>query len=289
MTNPERTIEQLPISDITIINPRSRNKRVFGELVTSISELGLKKPITVSRKADGSGYNLVCGQGRLEAYRELGQTVIPAAVITASTEDCLIMSLVENLARRHHSPLELVKEIGALRSLGYSPSEIGQKTGYSAAYADAICTLLEKGEEKLLSGVERGIIPPSIAVEIARSKDGDIQDALTDAYERKLLPGNQIVAIRKIVDSRALLGKHVQRGHRQRASARPPVSADALVRAYMKETERQKTFIRNASLTQNRLAFLVSALRRLLDDEHFVTLLRAEQMVTVPKQIAELL
>lgn len=110
-------IAMISVSEITVLNPRARNKRVFQELVTSIANLGLKRPITVSRRADG-GYDLVCGQGRLEAFLALGQPTIPAVVLEVSEEDCFVMSLVENLARRQHSPLELVREIGALKGRG---------------------------------------------------------------------------------------------------------------------------------------------------------------------------
>ena len=106
----------MPIAAITVLNPRVRNKRIFNELVTSIAHLGLKKPITVAERSDGSGYDLVCGQGRLEAFMALGQTEIPAVVLEASQEDCFVMSLVENLARRQHSPIELMRQIGALGS-----------------------------------------------------------------------------------------------------------------------------------------------------------------------------
>lgn len=60
-------IRMIPINAIAILNPRTRNKRIFQELVTSIAHLGLKKPITVAERPDESGYDLVCGQGRLEA------------------------------------------------------------------------------------------------------------------------------------------------------------------------------------------------------------------------------
>ena len=56
-----------------LLNPRSRNKRIFSELVTSIQRLGLKKPITVAQRQGQTGYDLVCGQGRLEAFIALGQ------------------------------------------------------------------------------------------------------------------------------------------------------------------------------------------------------------------------
>ena len=73
-------IQSIPIRAITVLNPRERNKREFNDLVTSIARLGLKKPITVSQRKDG-GYDLVCGQGRVEAFLALGQTEIPAVVL----------------------------------------------------------------------------------------------------------------------------------------------------------------------------------------------------------------
>jgi ParB family transcriptional regulator, chromosome partitioning protein len=61
-------IQMVPVDGITVLNPRARNRRVFHELITSIAHLGLKKPITVSRRGTEPGYDLVCGQGRLEAF-----------------------------------------------------------------------------------------------------------------------------------------------------------------------------------------------------------------------------
>ena len=73
-------VEMIPIERITVINPRVRNKKKFKEIVSNIAEIGLKRPITVTRRddADGPRYALVCGQGRLEAYQALGQHEIPA-------------------------------------------------------------------------------------------------------------------------------------------------------------------------------------------------------------------
>jgi ParB family transcriptional regulator, chromosome partitioning protein len=280
-------IRMVPIEAVTVLNPRARNKKIFQELVTSIEHLGLKKPITVAERPDQSGYDLVCGQGRLEAFLALGQTHIPAVVVEASQEDCFVMSLVENLARRQHAPLELLRDIGAMRERGYSISQIAAKTDFSDEYVSAICYLLDHGEERLLAGVERGVIPPSIAMEIARAKDADVQQALTEAYEKKTLPGNQVMAIRRIIDRRNSTGKAMTRLGARSSVSKRPVTADALVRAYLKETERQKLMIKKATVTQSRLLFVVNALRRLFADEHFVTLLRAEGLLTVPRPIAE--
>lgn len=277
-------IVNVPISDIRVINPRSRNKRVFGELVSSIAHLGLKKPITVSRR-NGNGFDLVCGQGRLEAFVALGQNAIPAIIIEASEEDCFVMSLVENLARRHHSSIELVSEIGNLKKRGYSMAQIAAKIDFSTEYVYAICHLLDNGEQRLLEAVEKGLIPHSIAMEICKAKDGDVQQALAEAYEANAIPGNQVLAIRKIIEQRNLLGKGKHsKGVRAQAKR---VTSGALVRAFRKEADRQKLLVKKAGLAQSRLVFVVNALRMLLAEASFVKLLRAEELHTLPRPIAE--
>jgi len=276
----------VPVDAITVLNPRVRNKRVFQELVTSIAHLGLKKPITVSQRPGKSRYDLVCGQGRLEAFVALGQSQIPAIVVDAAEEDCFVMSLVENLARRQPTPLELVRAIGALRERGYSHAEIAAKVDFSTEYIYAICYMLENGEEKLINAVERGVIPHTIAIEIARAKEGEVQQALAQAYEEKSLPGNQVLAIRQIIEQRNTSGKGLHhRGPRPRQSQ--SVSSESLIRAYQKETERQRLLVKRASLARSRLMFVSNALRRLLADEHFMTLMRAEGIHNFPRALAE--
>ena len=158
VTEDEPEIRSIPVDHITVLNPRVRNKRIFQELVDSIAHLGLKKPITVCKRPGRTRYDLVCGQGRLEAFIALGQTEIPALVVEASEEDGYIMSLVGSPARRQHSPLELVHAIGALAGRGYSHAEIAKKVDFSVEYVTAISSPRARlGEAQLR--VERGVIP----------------------------------------------------------------------------------------------------------------------------------
>lgn len=116
-----RPIEMIPIHQIQVLNPRTRNRRQYREIVANIEKIGLKRPITVSRREqpeEGVAYDLVCGQGRLEAYQMLGRTEIPAIIVAAQEEDCLVMSLVENIARRQHPAIELMREIENLHQRG---------------------------------------------------------------------------------------------------------------------------------------------------------------------------
>jgi ParB family transcriptional regulator, chromosome partitioning protein len=280
-------MRMVPVDAITVLNPRIRNKRVFQELVTSIAHLGLKKPITVSQRQGKARYDLVCGQGRLEAFIALGQLEIPAIVQETTDEDCFVKSLVENLARRHHSPFELVGAIGALRERGYSHSEIAAKVDFSVEYIKAICYLLEHGEEKLINAVERGVMPHWIAIEIARAKEGDVQRALAKAYEEKTIPGNQVLAIRKIIEQRSTSGKAMHLRNRGARRTSKSVTSESLLRAFQKETERQKLLVKRAALARSRLLFVTNAIKRLLADDHFVVLLRAEGFHTLPRALAE--
>src|SRR5262249_26982504 len=109
---PDTKVQMIRVDQIDVVNGRTRGKAKFKQIVDNISRIGLKKPITVARRETRSGetrYDLVCGEGRLNAYKALGQEVVPAIVVEASKEDLLLMSLVENLARKRHTGLELAK------------------------------------------------------------------------------------------------------------------------------------------------------------------------------------
>ena len=292
MTEEQETIiiEMIPVDQIAIINPRIRNKKTFLQIVDSISKVGLKKPITVDRNENGGDeptYKLVCGQGRLEAFISLGERAIPARIVDVTEEDGQVMSLVENLARRKHRPLELLQDIGELRKRGYSDKEIAAKTGLSYEYVHSIRHLLEEGEERLLTAVETGQIPVSVAIDIAEADEEGVQEALAQAYQEGLLRGKKLLIARRLVEQRQRRGKAVRRG--QPAAARSRISSGALVRAYEKEADRQRLMIQKAEVTQNRLLFIVEAMRQLLADENFVTLLRAESLATMPRPLADLI
>src|SRR5229473_276002 len=133
-------VEPVPLDKITVINPRARNRKVFEGIVKNIGQLGLKRPITVIRKTgtNGDAFDLVCGQGRLEAYRALGQTEIPALVVEATEEDGLVMSLVENIARRQHRAIDLLHDIEGMKRRGYDNAEISRKTGLTIEYVRGV-------------------------------------------------------------------------------------------------------------------------------------------------------
>lgn len=283
----ESLVKLIPIEKIRVLNPRLRNKHKFQQIVSNISNLGLKRPITVNvaRIINGNEqYDLVCGQGRLEAYMALGQDSIPAVVINVSKEECYLMSLVENLARRQHVNIELVREIRTLKDRGYKNTEIAQKTDLTTEYVRGIIRLLERGEERLITAVEKGYIPISLAVDISAAQDEDAQRALLSAYESKKLRGRELIKVRRLIEQRKTRGKSMRGGLKANNSK---LTANVLVRTYRQEVERQTALIKRAKLCDARLIFIVSALRVLFEDDNFVNLLRAESIDSLPKYIAD--
>ncbi|MDO8930934.1 MAG: plasmid partitioning protein RepB C-terminal domain-containing protein [Rhodocyclaceae bacterium] len=282
-------IRMIPVDRIDVLNPRDRNARLFGEIVGNIKAVGLKKPITVTPRTNEAGeerFLLVCGEGRLTAFRKLGEAEIPALVVDISDEDAFLMSLVENIARRLCRPLEILAGIEQLKSKGYTPKLIATKTGLTMQYVQGILTLLEQGEERLLVAVERGHIPLNAALTIVGAGDDDkaIQSALQDAYESGKLRGKSLMDVRRIVEKRQTLGRSVSK---RISRKRTETSASALVRTYQREVDRQKLMVKKAEFAQQRLMFVVGALRELLADENFVNLLRAEGLDSLPKYLAE--
>ena len=282
-------IRMIPIDRIDVLNPRERNRVVFEEIVGNIKAIGLKKPITVTPRPGSDGgerYLLICGEGRMKAFRSLGEKNIPALVVDVTDENAFIMSLAENIARRQYRPLELLAGIEQMREQGYDKKAIAQKTGLTVEYVQGILLLLKNGEERLLVAVEKGRIPLNAALTIVGAGDDDkaVQAALQDAYESGKLRGKQLLQARKVIERRQSLGRSVARGTPRK---RESVTTSSLIRTYQKEVDRQRQMVKKAEFAQQRLLFVVSALRELLADENFTTLLRAEGLDSLPKYLAE--
>lgn len=295
MTKPKKKpqIQMIAIEKINVLNPRVRSQKVFKSIADNITMVGLKRPITVKKGSvcQGKEYDLVCGQGRMEAFIACGEKKIPAIVIDASEEEALMMSLVENLARRHHRSLDLLQALEVMQKQGYDAKAIAEKTGMTVEYIHAVLNLLEKGEERLLQAVESGQIPISVATSIANTPFEDVQHALQDAYENKLLRGQKLLVAKRLVEIRKQRGKAIRGAGTGQRRGGPPggVSASAIVKAYQKEADRKHLLVRKANFVQERLTFIVQALSEIYRDQEFQKILKAQGLTTLPKQLSNLM
>ena len=272
----------IPIAEIHILNPRQRDQKKFEVIVNSIKTRGLKMPITVSLRAAsetaGLKYDLVCGQGRMEAFIALGHKEIPAIVVEITKEERLIRSLVENIARRYPSPMDLIREIERLRADGYNNHQISVKLDVSDAMVSGLLSLKKAGEGRLLHAALAGKIPLWVAIGISKADTPEMQRELLKGYESKQLNYISVRMVRHLMEKRRLLGKQKNDGPRSSRS-----SAEKIVANYRKETERQKLMIKKSRICDARLLNVVTAFNKLVADEHFLTLLRAEALETMPK------
>jgi ParB family transcriptional regulator, chromosome partitioning protein len=279
-------IELIPLAEIRVLNPRSRGKTRFEEIVASIRNVGLKKPITVSRRdaaPDGTKYDLVCGEGRMKACLALGETMIPAIIRDASPQQNFLMSVVENIARFPPSNEDLFKEVRNLLVRNYTQEEIARKLGHTEHYIAGIVHLAEKGERSLIEAVEAGRLPISVAVEIAGGDDHEVQRALSEAYERGDLRGTKLKSARRLIAQRIARRRKVKNA----TIATRRLTGAKLVREYQREMRKQRELTDKAAAMRERVLMLASAMRRLLSDEYFITLLRAESLSDMPQQLAE--
>ena len=280
----KKELQYIEVSKIFILNPRERNELIRKEIKKNIEDVGLKRPITVCKKkepVDGYEYDLVCGQGRLEVYIENGEKTIPAIIIDVTQEDALIMSLVENIARRNYHPAELLQGIKSMREKGYTPSEISEKTGLTKEYIAKIGILLDKGEGRLIDAVERQKIPLNVAMAIAQSNDSELQNILQDAYETNTLRGRKLSYVKKLIETRKKSGK----GIRHKGSHKMSVSD--LNQLFIKEIEKKKLLISRAEKAEKALFILVQGFKTLYKNNNFKILLRAEKLESIPKCLIE--
>jgi ParB family chromosome partitioning protein len=103
-------VDKLYVSDI---NVRKTNVNEITELANSIDINGLINPITV-RKDNNDKYEIIAGQRRYLAMKELHKHTIPCNIIIANDEKSEEMSLIENLQKNNLSNCDKVKSFSKL-------------------------------------------------------------------------------------------------------------------------------------------------------------------------------
>jgi ParB family chromosome partitioning protein len=103
----EGLLRELPVEEIrpNRYQPRRAIEPVAqAELKSSMSISGLLQPVLV--RETRNGYELVAGERRWRAARELGWKTIPAVVRQVDDQTLLTLALVENLQRASLSPID---------------------------------------------------------------------------------------------------------------------------------------------------------------------------------------
>lgn len=146
--------------DVIAPNPSQPRRRFdpdgLSELAASIQEHGVLQPLTVRRAPEG-GYELISGERRLRAARQVGLPQVPCILVAVDAQASSLLALVENLQRRDldfwEEALALQRLITtfhlsqeeAARRLGKSQSAVANKLRLLKLDGQAVNTLRDSG------------------------------------------------------------------------------------------------------------------------------------------------
>lgn len=144
------------------VQPRTEFRdEELAELVVSIREIGVLQPIVVRPLSGavegGPQYELIMGERRLRATKQLGLTSIPAVIKNTADEDMLRDALLENLHRANLNPLEEASAYQQLlQDFGITQEQLGDRIGRSRPQITNTLRLLrlpESIQRQVASGV----------------------------------------------------------------------------------------------------------------------------------------
>ncbi|MGA3171514.1 MAG: ParB/RepB/Spo0J family partition protein [Chthoniobacteraceae bacterium] len=138
-------VQRIKLDDIapTPLQPRTEfHGEKLRELVDSIREHGIIQPLIVRQRLDK--FELIAGERRWRAAREVGLLDAPVIVRDASDQEVLELALIENLQREDLNPIEEALAFSRLaKEFGLRQEDIAQKVGKSRAAVANCMRLLE--------------------------------------------------------------------------------------------------------------------------------------------------
>ena len=152
--------------DVAAIVPNPKQPRkefeaeAFAELVNSIRNNGILQPIVVRPLGEQDGqprYELIMGERRLRASKEVGLAKIPAVIRETEDNKMLSDALLENLHRSNLNPLEEASAYQQLlEDFGITQEELADRLGSSRPKITNTIRLLRLPEQvqvKVAAGV----------------------------------------------------------------------------------------------------------------------------------------
>ncbi len=139
---------------------RNFSQESIEELAQSIKSQGLLQPILVREKKEKNKFEIIAGERRYLASIKAGLTEIPAIVCNLSDEECLVVSLVENLQREDLNCIEEARALEKIKSvMNITQEELAKRIGKSRPHVTNTMRLL-KLDKEILSALEDGTITP---------------------------------------------------------------------------------------------------------------------------------
>lgn len=190
-------VSRVPLDAISepTIKLRPVNHTVVDELAKSIAGSGLLQPIMV-RPSNGR-YQLVFGLHRILACRSLGWTEIPAIIKEISTEEVVLLQIVENIQR--NTAMSILEEGKAYKDMmrrGWTVSRISKAIGKSDSYVlDRVRVVDRLRPEIAKEATLHSHLTPSHATRIAYIHDHSQQLELANLVKTQKLSVRELERI----------------------------------------------------------------------------------------------
>ena len=95
---------------------RHQSARKFADMVLSVRERGVLQPIRVRELSDSEQYEIIAGERRWRAAKEVGLKEIPAIIVRQqSPEEAYIDALVENVVREDLNPIDRAEALSKIK------------------------------------------------------------------------------------------------------------------------------------------------------------------------------
>ena len=277
----DRRYDDVPLDQVKVINSRNREKDQFEMNVGSIEYVGLLKPIRVNDKfLERTGlYELICGEGRLLAYRKLGRDKIQAQIVTCTRKEAYLQSLVENIARTPRDSVEHARNMKRMHDEGCSFKEIAGYAVQKERVVRDYIRLVEQGEDRLIRGVEAGVFPIGFAIKVASTDSSQIQNVLMDAFDEGIVTTNNFGQARRIITARSRDSK--------KTTTTKEYTVNQLVHDITETTKAKASYVREAKTKENRFMTLLNGINALWKDPEFVALVKQENVDKRPSLLGD--
>ena len=278
----DRRFLSIAVEKIIVPNPRLRDEEQFQMNVNSMKNNGMLMPIRVNDKFldETSFYELICGEGRLIAHQRLKWPEIEAEVVTCTRKEAYLQSLIENLARSRPGTMQFAREVKRLHDEGWNYDQISGVCLQGAEYVRQYVTLVEKGEERLIQGVEQGVFPISFALHVAQTDNTNVQNVLMDAFDQG------IVNCQNFARARRIIGARLERASPANGDGKKShlnLTVTTLKRDISDLTKSNDSFVREAKSKENRFLTLLTAINSLWQDAAFVKIVTDAQIGNRPE------
>lgn len=197
--------KDIPLDDLEIGKGQVRLRDVgrdIDELADSIRKVGLLEPIVVAPPGSSGKYEIILGQRRFLAHRELGLATITAGVLSERVEEikAKVLSVTENLVRRDLNRKDLIDVCTYLYKQYGTMKDVADETGLSSERVSEYVKY-DRLSSKLKKVVDSGDakLGAALRAQDALSIEGepDSQEAVKLATEMSRMSGAQQQRIQK--------------------------------------------------------------------------------------------